>query len=153
MVSVAAVVWNGLAKEQKLRTEWARHLFLIRQEQIGEVTDAVAENLYKVAKQKLGVDDLSSGVTLGYLAVLPLLLEAPAIRRYLEVHPGYSNALPEVNTLDDAVNLMARDQMLQAEERSQLWKLLPKSREELWEVWEEPMRQAGLLPPGFVPKK
>ncbi len=118
MDSVAAPIWNEIAKTQKLRTQWARERFPMDEEQISKADDQEAKLLLNQGMER--------AVMCAYLDMKPLLLERDAIQAYLETSndPYLPGALPEVNSVNEAVILASQDRPLTPSQQKQLSELL-----------------------------
>lgn len=92
LVNVADFVWNNIARTQQLRTPWARRAFALDNQQMAELEDAD----YLVLKEKVGY-----AVASGFIHVRPLFFESVAISRYVENHPEFRSALPEIVTPEE----------------------------------------------------
>lgn len=110
MYQAAADLWNRIAETQTLRTTWAQQVFPLPQALMDKALDRERDRLLKA-----GTDPL---VALAYLTVMPLVWEAPAIRRYVEAH-GSHPALPLIETAREATTVAGRDYpMTQAQIRA-----------------------------------
>ena len=117
LTSVAAPIWNEIAKTQKLRTEWARKAFALDQAGM----DKLEDEEYKTLKAKVG-----HSVAAAFSDVMPLLLENVAISRYIRAQGDLElrQALPEVTTISEAVILASLDRPLNRMEQTSLVNLL-----------------------------
>lgn len=116
MVSLPARIWNEIAHQGQLRTRWARKVFVLDEAgiQSSEETDA----------DKLDQDGVDPMVVQAYLDARPLLLEREAIARYVATHPDLRAALPEVNSINEAILTVTGDWPLSQSETAQLKTLL-----------------------------
>lgn len=125
LTSVAAPIWNQIAKEGNLRTEWARKAFALDPDKMASLEDAE----YKALLAK----GVPQPVAMGYLDLKPLLLENVAISRHIQKTQQTSlrTALPEVTTLNEAIMLASMERPLNPSQQMQLRQLLqsdfPKS--------------------------
>ena len=116
LTSVAAPIWNEIAKTQRLRTRWARRVFLLPTDQ------AMAEEEgreYKTLKRKVGPE-----VAMAFQDVKPLLLENVAISRFTLDHPELRQALPEIVSVAEAVIIASKDRPLSQTHQKLLARLL-----------------------------
>lgn len=118
MTSIAAQIWNEIAKTQTLRTAWARKAFAMNGEEIA----AEEDREYKILKAKEGHEVASA-----FLDVKPFLLENVAISKYTQEHPNYRPALPEIVSISEAVIVASQDRPLNPMQQKQLAKLLQNS--------------------------
>lgn len=118
MTSIAAQIWNEIAKTQTLRTVWARKSFAMNGEEIATEEDRE----YKILKAKEGHEVASA-----FLDVKPFLLENVAISKYTQAHPNYRPALPEIVSISEAVIVASQDRPLNPMQQKQLAKLLQNS--------------------------
>lgn len=100
MHQAPAAIWNEIAETQDLRTGWAEQMFPLPQEDLDR---ALANEAAKVA-ELAG----SEVVAAAYLAVMPLLWEAQAIRAWTQ-EAGPNAALPPVETVAGALALAQGD--------------------------------------------
>ena len=115
MTSVAAPIWNEIAKTQKLRTPWARKAFSLDAEAMNEQENREYQSL----KEK--IDPVTAA---SYLDVRPLLLENVAISRFTQGQPQYRDALPEVTSIAEAIALASKERPLNLRQQTSLRKLL-----------------------------
>ena len=116
LTSVAAPIWNEIAKTQRLRTRWARRAFLLPTDQ--EMAEEVDKEFHPLEKK------VGSTVASAYLCVKPLLLENVAISRFTLDHPELRQALPEVVSINEAVILASQDYFMSQTQQNLLRKLL-----------------------------
>jgi len=103
LTSIAAPIWNEIAKTQTLETSWPRRVFAMDQDAI-----AAEEHLeYKALKRLVGQD-----VAIAYLDMKPLDLERKAIARFTQANPNYLQALPEIASTSEAVLIASADRPL-----------------------------------------
>lgn len=117
MTSVAAPIWNGIAKTQTLKTPWARRTFKMTGNQMAE-----AENEeYQSLKLRVGNE-----VATAYADVKPLLLENVAISRYIQEQGDQDlrQALPEVISIAEAIALASMERPLSRKQQTSLASLL-----------------------------
>lgn len=134
MTSVAASVWNQIAKTQELETEAAKVAFRLNQEQLGQM---VIFWMFETEKHLT-----LPKVVLCLPTFLPLLTESLAIGSFTSQHPNFRNALPEVLSADEAVQLAIADYRLTPQEQLSLRRALesPQSLKD----WEMSARAAAL---------
>lgn len=118
MYSVAAPIWNRVAKEQPLQTPMARALFPLDQEGLNQALEA-----REMALTSQGFDPK---VASAYLTVAPLLWEKAALATFSRDHPGLSDALPEVVSPAEATSLATQEYSLTGSQQKILTGLLMK---------------------------
>ncbi len=118
MTEVPQTVWNQMAKTVPLQSDWAKEMFPATPEQVEKYLDDQSRKMSNAC--------FLSRVISSYQTVVPLLLESEAISLFIEQTGNYGlrQALPEVNSAQEAVSLMMRDRMLDEEEIDQLYNLL-----------------------------
>ncbi len=112
MHSVGHWVWNGIAAHGGLETAFARHVFPMNGAAMMAALDGEASRL-----RQRGCD---SSVIVAYLTMMPLLWERRAIARYVGEHPELAGALPNVESVDEAVAIASLDHPL---DESAQWRL------------------------------
>src|SRR4051812_4819668 len=112
MTEVAAPVWNQIAESQQLESKAAQIAFKLDQDQLAEV-----DRLLMIRLEDLQTPQAVARCLPTYL---PLLTESQAISQFVSQHPTYRNALPEVNSPKEAVELATVDYRLTPEEQSLL---------------------------------
>lgn len=115
LTSVAAPIWNEIAKTQTLKTAWARRVFAMDQEAIAEAENQEYENLKRMVGQE---------VATAYLDVKPLYLERRAIARFTQENPNFLQALPEIASTSEAVLIASADRPLNRQQQRSLKRLL-----------------------------
>ncbi len=118
MTEVPQMVWNEMHRTVPLRTDWAKIMFRLSPEEVEEQLDDQYQKMLKAS--------FLSRVISAYQTVAPLLLEGEAITQHIQNTGQYElrQALPEVNSAQEATSLMVRDRMLNEEEATQLYNLL-----------------------------
>lgn len=116
LTSIAAPIWNEIARTQELKTDWARMTFALKPDAMAEMENREYEALLK--------RKISQPVASAYLDMKPLLMERKAISRHLLKHPELSRALPEVTSINEAVILASSDRPLSRQEQKRLTVLL-----------------------------
>lgn len=111
LTSVAAPIWNQIARTQELRTKWAKMAFLLDGMEMAELEDRE----YKELKEKVG-----QVVAASILDVKPLLLENVAISRFTQDHPMYREVLPEIVSISEAVLIASAERPLNPMQQKQL---------------------------------
>ena len=136
MNPIPQAVWLKVANRRKLRTWWAEVMFNLEDE---DEAQAVQESVNKALRSR-GVPDMA---ILAYQTILPLLLEANAIRAFVEDNPTYLNSLPEVLNRREALAL-ARLEWPQMEriEMEALSNLLPKTMGAVNSLWMPGIKRA-----------
>ena len=115
MYSVAAPIWNEIAEQQDLATDWAKQMFSLPQEDL----DLALER--EEARLTPQVGAMLAAV---YLKIMPLLRERRAIMDFLKDNPNYRHALPEILDVGEAIMVANKDSHLSAQEQRQLRQLL-----------------------------
>ncbi len=116
LTSVAAPIWNEIAKTQTLRTAWARKAFQLGQEGMAALEGREWRDLVQKG--------VSQQAATAYVTVKPLLLENVAISKFTQEQPNYRQALPEIVSISEAVLLASGDYPLSQTQQSELRKLL-----------------------------
>lgn len=116
MLNIPAPWWNEIAKENKLKTPWGRKYFPMGRDELTEAMDAEANRL-----EKQGV---SSPVISAFLTFAPMIAEPKAIREYAKKNPAIRNALPEVNSYQEAVIIASKEYRLTPAQQKELLNLL-----------------------------
>jgi hypothetical protein len=127
MTQVDATIWNQIASSQPLTSRAAKIAFKLDREQL-----ALQEHYWMTLQEDLKTPPR---VARCLPTFLPLLIENRAISSFLNQHPQYRNALPEVLSPKEAVALATTDYRLTPTEQKSLEKILssPRSLKE-WEL-------------------
>lgn len=114
-------IWNEIAATQTLKTDWARTMFPKTPEALDEALEAEADELEAAGH--------SDKAIVAYQEAKPLLLENEAISRYVAENerPELRGSLPEVLNPAEAVQLMAAEHNLGANEKAELQAMLEKA--------------------------
>ena len=120
--SVAAKIWNEIVDLGNLKTSWAQRAFRMDEDELIELEDREYEELED--------RDVDPEVIRAFLDVRHLLTERAAIASYVKKHPELRGALPEVNSVNEAVLLAAGDWPLSQSQTSQLKELLNEALSE-----------------------
>ncbi len=115
LTSVAAPIWNEIAKTQKLKTEWARKTFALDAMAMAELENSEYQEAKKAA---------DPWVAASFSDMKPLLLENRAISKFTQAQPQYRLALPEVVSVSEAVMLASMERPLSKMQQKQLSELL-----------------------------
>jgi len=115
MYQVAVPVWNQIGETVPLKTDWAKQMFPLPEDQMEK---ALALEEKRLMRTEEGV------VAAAYLKMMPLLWEREAIAQYKAEHPEWEAALPEVNDVEEAVMLASEDLPLTRAQQGRLRKLL-----------------------------
>jgi len=94
MYQAPAAIWNAIAETQTLRTEWAKQMFPLPDEEL----DSALQQEEARLTHKAG----SAKVAAAYLIVMPLLWEREAIAAFRQEN-GSLASLPEIETAQEAV--------------------------------------------------
>jgi len=116
MHQAAATYWNAIAGSQSLKTEWARQMFPLQQEDM----DLALENEEKRLMRETSNPVLASA----YLKVMPLLWESAAISNYLKDNPGLRAAIPPIESIAEAITMARNDFRLTSRELMKLGEML-----------------------------
>jgi hypothetical protein len=116
MYQVATPIWNQIAEEQPLVTKWAQIVFPLPQEEMFERLDQTANR----------IKHLSPLVQVAYLQMMPLLKENEAIAAFVRDNPHLADALPNVTSAGEAVQIATQEHRLDQEEQDQLLTILIK---------------------------
>ena len=117
MTQVPQRIWNEIAKEQDLATNWAEKWFRMKEGEVERELEKQARKILKTQPNK---------VVVAYQEVLPLLAEHNAIQAYISDHNrvGLMQVLVEVLNPKEAVMLMTMEHRLQPENQERLRELL-----------------------------
>lgn len=133
MTFLPAAVWKQVAQEQELESPAAKVAFklnptqLSRMEDIWMMKEAAAKTPPKVARC--------------LPTCLPLLLESDALSQFKSQHPQFRDALPEMNSPQEAAQIMAIDKRLTPEDQTTLMQVLRSP--EAASRWLEAAEQAA----------
>lgn len=116
MHQAAAKYWNEIAKSQSLKTEWARQMFPLPQEDM----NLALENEEKRLTQETSSPVLASA----YLKIMPLLWENEAISSYLENVPNLRAAILPIKSDAEAITVASVDFQLTKAELGKLAEML-----------------------------
>ena len=94
-------VWNLIARETTLATPAARAAFNLPPESQPALMDAWAAIEQTAKTPAWAIVPLQE--------VLPLMLESKALNQFKAEHPEFLDALPEVNSPQEAAELMSRE--------------------------------------------
>ena len=132
MWQVPTVVWNEIARTQKLRTKWAKRVFPMEPIEMLETLDKEMEKLEKEKK-------VDGPVALAYMKIAPLLMENVAISRYIQMKNAQHlrAALPEVLTAEEATMLASREVVLTPAQLRQIYSLMKEIERDLVKDQEE----------------
>jgi len=117
LTSIAAPIWNEIARTQELKTPWARKAFAMTADEMAKEEDRLYQAMLPLANN-------NHRIVSAFLDAKPLLLERKAISAHLQKHPELRNALPEVTTVSEAVALVSMDRPLSRQEQAKLTQLL-----------------------------
>jgi hypothetical protein len=106
MYAVATSIWNDIAREQALRTQFARALFPLSADELLQVLDA-----RELAMRQAGIQ---ADVALAYHQLAPLFWEHEAIAAFRAAHPHrqLQYGLPDVPTVAHALLLATAEYRL-----------------------------------------
>ncbi len=116
MYSVFVHLWNEIAREQTLATQFGRDLFHLGQ---GELFKALDER-----EQALVTETRSGSVIAAFITLAPLLWECEAIAGYCADHDLNLGSLPNVVSVDEALMVADLDYRLSPAEQRDLKGLL-----------------------------
>lgn len=109
-------VWNQIARETPLVTPAARAAFNLPPQQQEAMLDQWAQSEQKAKTPVWAVVPLQE--------VLPLMAEQPALSQFKDKHPEFLEALPEVNSPQEAAQLMSRERQWSPAQSSTFLQLL-----------------------------
>lgn len=114
LVSMMAETWNQMAREQELATDWAREVFMLDDQGLADRTDQEWRELLE--------QGVEHKVASPFVDFKPHLLERKAMLKFRRENPHMmlDNALPEINTADEAVWLADREFRLNEDQKAQL---------------------------------
>ena len=116
MTNLPAAVWNQIAETQELQTPAAKVAFRLNPDQLAKLDDLWA-NAERAARTP-------SRVVRCLPMCLPLLTESEAINQFVSQHPESRNALPEINSPEEAADLMEMEGHLTPGEKATLQRVL-----------------------------
>ncbi|HLP49476.1 MAG TPA: hypothetical protein VK154_01190 [Chitinophagales bacterium] len=97
-------VWNQIASEERLKTRWAKRLFVLTEEKINDELEK--------EESRLGKEGYSTGTICAFLEIAPLYLEREAIKRFIwnhsELHEPLSVVL-QLEIVDDVEHIAIGD--------------------------------------------
>src|SRR5690625_1130154 len=130
MYQLPQAIWNQLAHEQPIRTQWARKMFNLTEQEIDQALEEEAN--------KLSQKNYSNKAILAYQTMLPLLLENEAIRKFqqTEDNPELMEMLPEIYSVEEALRLATAEYRLMDNERRELQQLLRRAHQDRKRVVE-----------------
>ena len=118
MYQAHASFWNRIAETQSLKTEWAKRMFSLTQDALLKALEQETEELKK--------ETTSNRVRLAYLEIMPLLWENEAISGFCLANPGLRAAMPQIESVPEAVAIADRDYPMTQSEQRELSALLTK---------------------------
>ena len=119
MHQAAAAYWNQIAESQPLKTQWAKQMFPLPQDQL----DLALANEEKRLKKETSDPVLASA----YLKIMPLLWERTAISNFLLANPTLRVAIPPQESLSEALITARKDFRLNAPQMSRLSEMLKQT--------------------------
>lgn len=117
MYQATAKIWNEIADSQTLETDWAKQMFPLPPD---DMLEALNREERRIAEEK----DVPLRLATAYLLVMPLLWERRAIARYVASHPQAEAALPNVETVGEAVMLASKEYSITSQDQRQLAAML-----------------------------
>lgn len=127
MTFLAAAIWNQIAKEQPLETAAANVAFRLNPDQLAKICDIWWKMEIQAGTSERVASRLSD--------CLPILAEYEALAEFQRNRPELRNAMPEIYSVDDAVELMRLDWRLDPAECVQLKEALQSP--ETLERWHQ----------------
>lgn len=115
MHQVATRVWNEIGETVPLKTDWAKQMFPLPQDEM--------ERALSREEKALSRKDRPMVVS-AYLMVMPLLWEREAIAQFKAEHPELIDALPDVESVQEAVMLASQEFPLDERQQARLSRLL-----------------------------
>ena len=112
---VATRVWNEIGETVPLKTDWAKQMFPLPPSEMEKALDLEQERLSKADRPV---------VVAAYLLVMPLLWEREAIAKFKRAHPEMMDALPNVESVQEAVMLASTEFPLDKRQQQRLARLL-----------------------------
>ncbi len=109
-------VWNQIARETSLATPAARAAFNLPPDRHEAMLDAWVQSEREAKTPNWAVIPL--------LEVMPLMLEREALTEFKERHPEFLPAMPEVNSPEEAAELMTRERQWSPAQSSTFLQLL-----------------------------
>lgn len=115
MQQIATRVWNEIGETVPLKTDWAKQMFPLPPD---EMEKALAREEKALSRKDRPM------VVSAYLMVMPLLWEREAIAQFKVEHPEMLDALPDVESVQEAVILASQEFPLDERQQKRLAKLL-----------------------------
>lgn len=122
MTSIAPKIWNEIAETEPLATAWGKTAFAMGPDEIVE-----SENKDFRAMKDAGIPPQ---VICAFMDMRPLLLERRAIARFVSSRPSLTEALPNVESVTEAVTMASKDHLLSRKDQTQLGKLLTEEMQQ-----------------------
>jgi hypothetical protein len=116
MFDVATEVWNRVAMEENLKTDWAKERFLLDEPELDRRLEEEAAQLADSGEPPL--------VILAFQRLLPQLVENPALRSAVKRHPELATVFPEITSINFALKLAVKEYRLSPKATSRLRSLL-----------------------------
>ncbi len=118
MTHVPQEVWNQIAVEQPLQSQFAQSYFTMKPADIEDNLEFIQRKLFRFVN--------NVGIVLGYFHAMPLLVENEAIRKYLAYNKTkeLEEALPPLASPGEAAVLMGKEYSLNPLEQETLKTLL-----------------------------
>ena len=116
MYQAHAIIWNQIAEQQTLLTDWAKQMFPLPEDQMALALER--------EERRLLDEGVGAAVVGAYLKVMPLLWEKVAISNFLKDNPEIGGAIPPIETASEAVLMAARDFSLTIPMKKRLLALL-----------------------------
>jgi hypothetical protein len=119
MHQAAATFWNQVAESQHLKTDWAKQMFPLPQQQL----DQALEN----EEAKLTRQTNDPQLAAAYLKIMPLLWENAAISNFLLANPTLKIAMPPIESASEAMSVARKDFRLTTGQLTKLSEMLKKT--------------------------
>lgn len=118
MHQAAATFWNQIAETQRLATPWAKQMFPLPQDQLDKALANEEARLTRETNDPV--------VASAYLKVMPLLWERTALSNFLRANPTLKIAMPEIDTIGEAIRIARADFRLTTAQLTKLSEMLKK---------------------------
>jgi phosphohistidine swiveling domain-containing protein len=116
MNQVAASIWNRIAELTPPRTTYGRRYFRLPENELTRAKELEAQELLRK-----GFDPTTVGA---FQEVAPLIAEPEAISNFARTVPSIREALPEILSIPEAVQMQSRSHRLNPTQRQRLTGLL-----------------------------
>lgn len=117
MYQLPQEIWNQIAHENELKTEWAKKMFNLTAEEIYPELDREGEILERKGYSDKAIISFQTGMP---------LMETEAITNFIVTHnqPELRQPLPEVNSIRDCLKIMTMEYNLEPGQAKEFCELI-----------------------------